>query len=86
MASSGDYERSFELAGRRYGHILNPKTGWPVSHLTSVSVIADFCVIAGSASTIAMLKEHEGPEWLQNLGLEHLWVDMSGQRGGSLNR
>jgi thiamine biosynthesis lipoprotein len=86
MASSGDYERSFELAGHRYGHILNPKTGWPVSYLTSVSVVADFCVIAGSASTIAMLKEHEGPGWLQNLGLEHLWVDVSGQRGGSLNR
>ena len=86
MASSGDYERCFVIDGKHYGHILNPKTGWPVSHLASVSVVADFCVIAGSAATIALLKESEGPSWLQSLGLEHLWVDLSGHQGGSLCR
>ncbi len=84
MASSGDYERCFVIDGKHYGHILNPKTGWPVSHLASVSVIADFCVIAGSASTIALLKEADGPSWLQSLGLAHLWVDLYGNQGGSL--
>ncbi len=86
MASSGDYERCLVIDGKHYGHILNPKTGWPVSHLASVSVVADFCVIAGSASTIALLKETEGPGWLQSLGLEHLWVDLCGNQGGSLVR
>jgi len=84
MASSGDYERCFILDGRRYGHILNPQTGWPVSYLASVSVIADFCVIAGSASTIAMLKEAEGPGWLLSLGLPHIWVDLDSKQGGNL--
>ena len=64
--------------------MLNPKTGWPVRHLAAVSVIGDFCVVAGSASTIAMLKEGEGTEWLQNLGLPHLWVDTHGETGGSM--
>jgi len=84
MASSGDYERCLTIEGVRYGHILNPRTGWPVRHLASVSVIADFCVVAGSASTIAMLKEAEGPAWLGALALPHLWVDVNGEVGGTL--
>jgi thiamine biosynthesis lipoprotein len=84
LASSGDYERCLMIDGIRYGHVLNPKTGWPVRHLSSVSVIGDFCVIAGSASTIAMLKEEEGPAFLESMGLPHLWVDVHGVEGGSL--
>lgn len=84
LASSGDYERCIVLDGVRYGHVLNPKTGWPVRRLAAVNVVADFCVVAGSASTIAMLKEEEGPRWLQQLGLPHLWVDVDGRVGGSL--
>jgi thiamine biosynthesis lipoprotein len=83
MASSGDYERCLVVDGRRYGHVLNPKTGWPVGHLASVSVVADLCVVAGSASTIAMLMEAEGPSWLEGMGLKHLWVDVDGALGGS---
>lgn len=84
IASSGDYERCILLEGTRYGHVLNPKTGWPVQHLASVTVVSDWCVVAGSASTIAMLKEAEGPTWLRDLGLPHFWVDVRGQIGGSL--
>ena len=84
LASSGDYERCIVMDGVRYGHVLNPKTGWPVRHLAAVSVVGEFCVVAGSASTIAMLKEDEGPGWLEALGLPHLWVDVNGQSGGPL--
>ncbi|MCC6710462.1 MAG: FAD:protein FMN transferase [Gammaproteobacteria bacterium] len=84
LASSGDYERCIVVDGVRYGHILNPHSGWPVRHLAAVSVVADFCVIAGSASTIAMLKEEDGPAWLAALGLRHLWVDVNGNSGGDL--
>jgi FAD:protein FMN transferase len=84
VASSGDYERCITVNGVRYGHILNPITGWPVRKLAAVSVVGDFCVVAGSASTIAMLKEEGGPAWLEALGLPHLWVDVNGEIGGSL--
>ncbi|MDD5265567.1 MAG: FAD:protein FMN transferase [Methylococcales bacterium] len=84
LASSGDYERCITVNGVRYGHILNPKTGWPVRHLAAVSVVGDFCVVAGSASTIAMLKEEQGTGWLNDLGLPGLWVDVRGEIGGSL--
>jgi thiamine biosynthesis lipoprotein len=84
VASSGDYERCITVNGVRYGHILNPKTGWPVRHMAAVTVVGDFCVVSGSASTIAMLKEREGPAWLKALGLPHFWVDVQGNTGGSL--
>ncbi len=84
LASSGDYERCITVDGTRYGHVLNPKTGWPVRFLAAVSVVGDFCVVAGSASTIGMLKEEDGPAWLRQFGLPHLWVDVQGDTGGSL--
>lgn len=85
LASSGDYERCITVNGVRYGHVLNPKTGWPVRYLAAVSVVGDFCVVAGSASTIAMLKEDQGIEWLEGLELPHLWVDVHGKTGGSID-
>jgi thiamine biosynthesis lipoprotein len=86
LASSGDYERCITLNGVRYGHILNPRTGWPVDHLAAVSVVADLCVVAGSIATIAMLKGQEGPAWLRALGVPHVWVDVAGRLGGPLAR
>lgn len=84
LATSGDYERCIQLNGIRYGHILNPRTGWPVRHMAAVSVVGDFCVVAGSASTIAMLREEGAAAWLKELGLPHLWVDTQGNVGGTL--
>ncbi|HEY7774888.1 MAG TPA: FAD:protein FMN transferase [Marinagarivorans sp.] len=55
LATSGNYERFFMLEGRRYSHILNPKTGWPVVTPASISVVADSCLVAGTVSTVAML-------------------------------
>lgn len=79
IASSGDYERYFEQNGRRYCHILNPKTGWPAEGLQAVSVVAPQCLVAGTASTVAMLKgAEEGPRWLKNLGLPFLLVEADG--------
>ena len=79
IASSGDYERCIKLDGRRYSHILNPKTGWPVQGLAAVSVVAPYCLVAGSACTIAMLKGEAGPAWLADLGLPHVFADQGGR-------
>jgi FAD:protein FMN transferase len=84
LASSGDYERCIVVDGVRHGHILDPRTGWPVQGLAAVSVQAPLAVVAGSATTIAMLMGRDGPAWLDGLGLPHLWVDAEGQVGGSL--
>lgn len=85
IASSGDYERFFEAGGRRYCHILNAKTGWPSDGPAGVSVVAEDCLVAGAATTIAMLKgPAAGPAWLETLGLPHLCVSPDGAMRGSL--
>ncbi len=86
LASSGDYERYIIINGKRYSHILNPKTGWPVQGLSSITVIAEQCVIAGSLSTICMLKEKQGKDWIADLGVAHLWMDDNNLIGGSLKK
>jgi len=86
IASSGDYERCITLNGKRYSHILNPKTGWPVRGVSSITVVAEQCVIAGSVATITMLKENKGKRWVKDLGLSYLWMDERGNIGGSLSK
>jgi thiamine biosynthesis lipoprotein len=77
LASSGDYERFFEQGGKRYCHILDPRTGWPVSSWASVSVTAPACVAAGALSTIAMLKGEQALDFLATQGATYLAVDPS---------
>ena len=84
VASSGDYERCIVLNGKRYSHILNPKTGWPVTGMSSITVVAEQCVVAGSVSTISMLKERRGKQWLKEIKLAHIWMDVHGKIGGTL--
>ncbi len=87
LASSGDYERFMIVDGIRYAHILNPKTGWPVNSLASTSVYAEQCVVAGTSSTIAMLKgEQYGVAWLEELGLPYLSMNQKEEIFGTLKR
>lgn len=62
VATSGDYLRNFKLNGRRYGHIIDPRTGYPAHNdCRAVSVIAPSCTIAGLLSTsVCILGAKEG--------------------------
>ncbi len=80
LATSGDYERFFELDGKRYCHILNPKTGWPVSELQSVSVYAESCLVAGTLATITMLKGAKlGERFLKDSKIPAMIVNADGR-------
>jgi thiamine biosynthesis lipoprotein len=85
VATSGDYERFVEIDGRRYSHIVSPLTGMPVRMLASVSVVAEECIVAGSATTIAMLLEERAPKWLREVGLPHIFMDQDMRIGGTLS-
>jgi FAD:protein FMN transferase len=71
LATSGDARRFVMWQGRRLGHILNPKTGWPVEDAPhSVTVVAPTCLEAGSLSTFACLQGPRAREFLQEQGVE----------------
>lgn len=79
LATSGDYERYFIEDGVRYCHVLNPLTGWPVSHWQSVSVLASNTTTSGALATIAMLKGEHALEWLNTQNVRYLAVQHDGQ-------
>lgn len=84
LATSGDYERVMIVDGKRYSHIVDPTNGYPVESFASVSVLADSCLVAGAASTLAMLLGVEsGEHYLRELGLPYLTIDADGRVGGS---
>lgn len=86
IATSGDYERYMVIDGRRYSHLLNPITGDSIEpYFASVSVVADSCLLAGSFSSIAMLKSQADKDWLKDIGLSYLTINQSVQLRGTLN-
>jgi len=60
LATSGDYRIFFEVNGKRFSHILDPRTGYPVSNgVKGVSIVADTCTFADGLATAIMVMGHE---------------------------
>jgi thiamine biosynthesis lipoprotein len=57
LATSGRARRGFVIGGERYGHVIDPRTGWPVDHIASISVIADDAATADVLATILGMLE-----------------------------
>lgn len=56
ITTSGTTYRYCMVGGKRYGHLLNPRTGWPVDEMPeSVTVIGTHCIQAGFISSLALL-------------------------------
>jgi len=80
ISTSGDYERYFILNGRRYHHLLNPKTGYPAEGCQSVSIITKEGVFTDAfASGIFILGHERGLKVLEEMGFEGVIVDSTGK-------
>jgi thiamine biosynthesis lipoprotein len=85
VATSGDYERFFMLNGKKYSHIIDPKTGYPVDNqIVSVSVLSSDCLTCDSLATVlTVLGEKRGIELIEKLkGVEALIITI---KDGNLN-
>jgi thiamine biosynthesis lipoprotein len=82
LATSGDARRYLLKDGVRFGHILDPRTGWPVAGApASVTVAADTCTIAGMLSTLAMLEGAGAERFLEGQGVRY-WCIRPDPPGG----
>lgn len=69
VATSGDYQQYFIVGGKRYSHIIDPKTGYPVSNnIISVTIIAKTATEADGLSTaVFVLGKEKGDELIKTL-------------------
>jgi thiamine biosynthesis lipoprotein len=77
FATSGDYRNFFEVNGVRYSHVIDPRTGYPVSNgVVSASIISGNCTMAdGLATAIMVMGVKKGLELIDRLdGVEGLIV------------
>jgi thiamine biosynthesis lipoprotein len=76
LATSGDSRRYLLKDGVRYGHILDPRSGWPVASAPrSVTVAASSCTEAGVLSTLALLNGVRAKEFLEQQGVRYWLVE-----------
>lgn len=86
LVTSGVYERYFEYEGKRYHHILDPETGFPVENgLAAVSILSDNSAQGDALSTTCLLLGRErGLALIESLpGVEALFVDSDGTQTAS---
>lgn len=62
LSTSGSGTQFFHHAGRRYGHIIDPRTGWPAEHIVSLTVLAPTAAEADALSTALFVLKREEVE------------------------
>lgn len=77
VSTSGDYQQFVDIGGRRYHHIINPKTGYPIENeVVSVSVVAKDATTADTVATCVFLlgKEQGMKKFQKHPGVEQIIV------------
>jgi FAD:protein FMN transferase len=62
--TSGDYERYFDWQGKRYDHIIDPRSGYPAQGLSSVTVFTQQADLADAAATALFVAGPDEKDWL----------------------
>lgn len=77
MSTSGDYEKYFEVNGKRYHHIINPLTGYPADEgIISATVICENGLLSDGLSTLAvLLGKDKALELISSYGAEAILID-----------
>ncbi len=80
ISTSGDYQRFFIKDGRRYHHLLNPKTGYPAYGCQSVTIITKDAVFTDAFATgIFIFGPEKSMDVLKRLGFDGVIVDKDGK-------
>jgi FAD:protein FMN transferase len=80
LATSGFARRGFRVGERWLGHVLDPRTGWPVAHTASISVIAEDAMSADALATVlGVLEIDQAVELATSRGIGCLLVAQTGE-------
>jgi len=72
--TSGDYERFFQYEGKRYAHILDPRTGQPAQQATSVTVLHANASLADAAATALFVSGDNWPTIAASMNIDHVML------------
>ncbi len=83
IVTSGDYERFYIYQGKRYHHLIDPKTGWPADKTESATVMATNATLADAWSTALFIRGKQGLTDMPQ-DMHALLMDRHGKKIGSL--
>ncbi|HIP47574.1 MAG TPA: FAD:protein FMN transferase [Lutibacter sp.] len=77
VVTSGDYEKYVEFNGKRYAHIINPRTGYPTTGIKSVTIFASKAELADAlATSVFVMGLDNGLDFINQIkGIEAIIVD-----------
>jgi len=76
LATSGDSQRFLLYKGKRYSHLLNPKSGWPIENAPrSITLAAPTCIQAGLIATLALLQGSKARSFVEQTGFTYWLYD-----------
>ena len=79
VVTSGDYQRTYTVDGKKYHHIIDPDTRMPATYWRSVTIVCDDSALADALSTaLFLLPLEQGKDLAQRSGAEVLWIDAEG--------
>jgi thiamine biosynthesis lipoprotein len=81
LVTSGSYIRYFEIAGKRYHHLIDPETAHPADAFVSVSILGPDSGVCDALSTaLFVMTKEEGEALIENLdGYEAVWICSDGK-------
>ena len=81
VVTSGDYQRTYTVDGKKYHHIIDPETGMPSQYWRSVTVVCENSALADALSTALFLMPlDEGKALAEKCGAKALWLNAQGNQ------
>lgn len=80
VVTSGDYQRTYQVDGKMYHHIIDPDTLYPAEYWRSITVLCQDSGVADALSTaLFLVSQEDGQQLLEQYRAEAMWVAFDGE-------